>query len=434
MYSRLVHRLLALLRSRRTCLRTIVALLSLAFVLGSVGCLTHRIGGAFRHQPAELEAGLSPAAKELVRRAFAGLDAAQLLDHHTHVVGTGFGETGCFVHPHMQSPLHPIARLKFSIYASAAGVTDQKRADALYVARLVDLVRHIPGHGSYLLLAFDKHYRADGSVNLAKTEFYTPNDYVLGLAEKYPDLFEAAASVHPYRADALAELRRVASRGARLIKWLPNAMGIDPADARCQPFYQQMRELGMVLLTHAGEEKAVEADEDQQLGNPLRLRAALDAGVQVVVAHAASLGRNQDLDSPKRELRDNFDLFLRLMDEPRYRGLLYGEISAMTQFNRLPRPLITLLQRTDLHDRLVNGSDYPLPAINIIIRTKDLVKAGLITKSERALLNEIYHYNPLLFDFVVKRTLRAPGTDIGFPAQVFLRHPALRARPPAPKN
>ena len=30
----------------------------------------------------------------------------------------------------------------------------------------------------------------------------------------------------------------------------------------------------------------------------------------------------------------NFDLFLRLMDEKRYEGLVFGEISAMTQFNR----------------------------------------------------------------------------------------------------
>ena len=43
--------------------------------------------------------------------------------------------------------------------------------------------------------------------------------------------------------------------------------------------------------------------------------------------------------SAARPERSNFDLFMRLMDEKRYEGLLFGEISATTQRNRLPRQL-----------------------------------------------------------------------------------------------
>jgi mannonate dehydratase len=69
------------------------------------------------------------------------------------------------------------------------------------------------------------------------------------------------------------------------------------------------------------------------------------------------------------------------MDEKRYEGLVFGEISAMTQFNRAGKPLRTMLAREDLHERLVNGSDYPLPAVNILIRTA-VVKHGYIGRSE----------------------------------------------------
>jgi len=62
-------------------------------------------------------------------------------------------------------------------------------------------------------------------------------------------------------------------------------------------------------------------------------------------------------------------------------------------------PFATLLKRQDLHSRLVNGSDYPLPAINSLIWTRSLVRSGFITAEERQSLNEIYDYNPLLFDF-----------------------------------
>ena len=210
-----------------------------------------------------------------------------------------------------------------------------------------------------------------------------------------------------------------------MVKWLPNAMGIDPADELCDPFFRKMKELDLVLLSHGGEEKAVEAQEDQRFGNPLLLRRALDHGVKVIIAHCAGLGDNEDLDSKNRMRVPNFDLFLRLMSEKRYEGLLFADISAMTQYNRIGRPLTTILQREDLHERLVNGSDYPLPAINVLIRTSALRKQAYITSDERTWLNEIYDYNPLLFDLVLKRAIRIPGTERRLPPKVFMTHPAL---------
>jgi predicted TIM-barrel fold metal-dependent hydrolase len=285
----------------------------------------------------------------------------------------------------------------------------------------------MPQHGKHRLLAFDKNYSTDGIDNPEKTEFYVSNEYVFDVANQYPDLFIPNISVNPYRTDALTELERWAKLGARIVKWLPNAMGIDPSDERCDPFYRKMKELDLILLSHGGEEKAVEADEDQKLGNPLLLRRALDAGVKVIVAHCAGLGDNEDLDDPVRKRVSNFDLFMRLMDDKRYEGLLFADISAMTQFNRIGRPLDTILSRQDLQERLVNGSDYPLPAINVVIRTSALVKQGYLTADERICLNEIYDFNPLLFDFALKRTIKLPGSQRQLPASIFMTNPALGA-------
>jgi len=233
------------------------------------------------------------------------------------------------------------------------------------------------------------------------------------------------ASVHPYRKDAIAELERCAARGAKLIKWLPAAMGMDPADPACDAFYDRMRELGVALLTHAGKEMAVDAEEAQRLGNPLRLRRPLDRGVKVIVAHCATLGEDEDLDDPARPHVPSFDLFLRMMDEPRHRGLLFGEISAVTQINRGLEAIETLLAREDLHSRLVNGSDYPIPAINCLIWTGRFASNGFMTEEEVGLLDEIYGVNPILFDFALKRCLRHPKTGARFPAALFQAHPLL---------
>jgi predicted TIM-barrel fold metal-dependent hydrolase len=388
-------------------------------------CLLHHVGGAFTHRPEELKDRLSQKSSDLIKKSFEDVDPARLVDYHTHVAGTGAGDTGNLVNPKMRSWKHPFHRLKFAVYLSASGVEDVEHADAEAAARLVRLVGNIEHHGKYRLLAFDKNYNRDGTANLAKTEFYVSNEYVFALADEHPQLFEPVISVNPYRADALEELEKCAAHGARCVKWLPNAMGIDPSDERCDPFYRKMKELDLVLLSHGGEEKAVEAEEDQRLGNPLLLRRPLDHGVKTIVAHCAGLGQNEDLDDPARKRTDNFRLFMRLMDDGRYDGLLFGDISAMTQFNRIGHPLSTVIEREDLHARLVNGSDYPLPAINALIRTKPLLKAGYINAGERESLREIYGFNPLVFDFVLKRCLRLPGTSRRLPANIFMSNPAL---------
>src|SRR5688500_7070208 len=390
-------------------------------------CLVHAIGGAFTHQPEELARKLSDKASDLIKRAFDDIDPQRLVDHHVHIAGLGAGGTNAFVNRKMQTWKHPFHRLKFKVYMSSAGVADENNADVQVVERLTSLVSHINDHGKHRILAFDKHYREDGSVNLDKTEFYVPNEYVFELAGRHPEMFIPNISVNPYRPDAITELEKWARRGARIVKWLPNAMGIDPSNPKCDPFYEKMKQLDLILLSHGGEEKAVEAEEDQKLGNPLLLRRALDHGVKVIVAHCAGLGSNEDLDSRDRKLVDNFELFLRLMDDKQYEGLVFGEMSAMTQFNRAGRPLRTILEREDLHERIVNGSDYPLPAVNILIRTRPLVKQSYISQSEGESLKEIYHYNPLLFDFVLKRTLKLPGTSKTLPTSIFMTNPALGA-------
>jgi predicted TIM-barrel fold metal-dependent hydrolase len=388
-------------------------------------CLIHKIGGAFKRRPEELATGLSPKATDLIKRAFANIEPARLVDHHVHIAGIGAGGSKAFVNRKMRTWSHPFHRLKYKVYMSAAGVRYEANADTDFVTRVADLVANIPDHGKHRILGFDKNYSRDGVPNLDKTEFYVPNEYVFEIANQHADLFLPNISVNPYRPDALDELERWAKRGARVVKWLPNAMGIDPSDPLCDRFYQKMKELELVLLSHGGEEKAVEAEEDQKLGNPLLLRRALEHGVRVVVAHCAGLGDNEDVESPDRTKRTNFDLFMRLMDDKRYEGLLFGEISAMTQFNRSGKPLATIIEREDLHERLVNGSDYPLPAVNIVIRTTTLLKRGYISADDRPLLNEIYNYNPLLFDFVLKRTLKRPGTEKRLPASIFMTNAAL---------
>ena len=404
----------------------VVGLSVVAVFLALLVPLAVRLLGSGRFVPEDMAGGLSPAARTMLDAALGDLTPGEARDYHAHMIGLGTGGSGASVNPRMLSWRHPFHRVQALVYLSAAGITDESRADEQYVDRLLRLIRAAPGHGKTGLLAFDWFHRADGTADPEKSPFHTPNDRVLDLAAAHPDAFFPMVSVHPYRADAVAELHRCADRGARYVKWLPNAQGMDASDPRTDAYYDALVERSMVLLTHVGEEKAVEAGEDQALGNPLLFRRPLDRGVTVIMAHAASLGGNADLDNPGRRAA-NFELFMRLFGDPRYAGRLFADISAITQFNRIPGPVVELLARPDLHHRLVNGTDYPLAAMNVMVHLRPLIRAGLLAPADGPPLREIFRYNPLVFDLALKRRLRHPASGTRFPASLFEAHPDLPA-------
>ncbi|MBI4880833.1 MAG: amidohydrolase family protein [Planctomycetes bacterium] len=403
---------------------------ALALLLGglfSCGCgmIYDTLGGAFDGRPAEMDAGLSPGARDLLSACFAGIDESRLVDFHVHMLTRD-------VHPDWLSWWHPFKRARTMVYLSSAAVELTENLEADYAARLRELARARPNQGRFLLLALDRYHEADGSVDLDRTTLCVPNDLVWRIASEHPDVFIPAISIHPYRKDALQELERWGKLGCRFVKWIPNAMNIDPSSGAVEPFYAKMLEHDMILLSHTGEEHAVKGDDLQHLGNPLLLRKPLDMGLKVVALHGASLGEEVDLDDAERDLVPGFDLFLRLLEDPRYEGRLFGEISAITFINRKERPLLTLLEREDLQRRLVNGSDYPLPATNVLVHTSRFVSRGYLTEEEGEQLNEIYNYNPLLFDFALKRTLKHPDTGKKLAASVFMApEELLPVTPPA---
>ncbi len=406
-----------------------VLLLAVFAVCSGCGGIINWVGGNFAGSPADMARAVSSDARELIERAMEGIDPARRIDLHVHLFGQGPGPGGPFVSSTARSWLHPFRMLQYRVYLSASGISDEERISEQYVERLTDLIRHMDGGGRFFIYAMDMHYRPDGTPDPAETPFYVPNHYVVDLAERFPNLFVPVVSIHPYRPDAIAELERWSQRGCRYVKWLSTSQGIDPSSPRIEPFYRKMREYGMVLLAHTGEELAVFSGGRQEFGNPLLLRKPLDLGVSVVALHSASFGKSIDLDSPGQESVPSFNLLLRLMDEPRYAGLLFGDLACVTCFNHSAEALATLLRRVDLHPRLVNGSDYPLPAINFLVMTGRLARRGFITQREREALDEIYRYNPLLFDFVLKRTIRDPETGRRFPPSVFILPKSFPALP-----
>lgn len=349
---------------------------------------------------------------DIVQAAWEGIDSRYYLDSHLHIVGTGDTDSGIWLHPDMQNPLQLAQYVRFKFYMNAACVKGEHNVDQQYVDHLLRLHNDFPTDAKFMLLAFDYRHNEQGETLKDKSPFAVPNEYAAQLAKQHQQ-FEWAASIHPYRKDCVELLDWCVKHGARAVKWLPPMMGIDPASSLCEPFYEALAKHDIPLLTHAGDEHAVAGVDAQKLGNPLLLRKPLEHGVKVIVAHCATMGSNRDIDQgPRGKETGNYQLFARLMDEPHYEGQLFGDISAIPQVNRYGPALADIIQRQEWHPRLLNGSDFPLPGVMPIFSVKRIADMGLLDESKVDVIKEIRRYNPVLFDFVLKRSMRYKGMKL----------------------
>ena len=358
------------------------------------------------------------ASHEIVARAFEGIDPAKVIDAHVHLLGAGGGPNGAWIGDQMLRLRNPLLHARYRFFLNASCVQADENASRAFLDRLLACHRAAAPGSRLMLLAFDQVYDTQGRARPEASAFHVSDAYARAVAARYPRELEWAASVHPYRTDAVEALDAAVAGGARAVKWLPNAMGIDPASPRCDSFYEALARHRIPLLSHGGRERAVKGVDAGALGNPLRLRRALDHGVRVIVAHCASFGSGVDLDAGDGgPVVPNVDLFARLMDDPRYEPILTGDISALTQSNRTAVALGKVLERTEWHDRLLNGSDYPLPGVPALFDLDDMVEHGFLPADAVPVLERIQDHNPLMFDFVLKRTVTRNG--VRFAPRVF---------------
>lgn len=356
----------------------------------------------------------------LLAKIWDGIDSSQVWDSHVHLIGSGDSNPADMQNipwfsSDMDSYAHPILKVQKYFYLNGSCINEQA-IDNSYVARLLELVGGMPQGFKAMLYAFDWYHDEQGKPQPEQSIFHIPDSYAKNIAHAHPAAFEWVASIHPYRVDCVDALQKVHSEGARAIKWLPSAMGINPLSKQCDRFYQAAADLGLPIISHTGHENAVQGGT-QSLGNPLRMRRALDVGVKVVLAHCASDGEDMDLDKPQlTEEVKSFELFARMMDEAKYQKLLYADISAITLRNHA-WVIAEILKKTHWHSRLLNGSDYPLAAIVPLFNLDKLVSENLLIAEAVPVLTAIQSYNPLLFDFSLKRLLR--NGEAQFPVSVF---------------
>jgi predicted TIM-barrel fold metal-dependent hydrolase len=276
-------------------------------------------------------------------------EGKHIIDFHAHVAGLGYGGSGCFVNDEMRN------NFRFKFYLMAMGVSLkelEKQGDQIIFKKISDAVAQSKTVNKTVILSLDGVINEKGELDKAQTQIYVPNEYVYTQTQRYPNLLYAA-SINPYRKDAIERLIQAKAQGAVLVKWIPSIMYIDPADPAIIPFYQKMVELNIPLLTHTGMENSFSHARDE-LSDPRRLELPLSLGVKVIAAHIATTGESEG--------QDNFARVLPMFKE--YPNL-YGDISSLTQINKLGY-VKKVLKHPELDGRLIYGTDWPLQFFPLI--------------------------------------------------------------------
>ena len=216
-------------------------------------------------------------------------------------------------------------------------------------AKLINTINSAAPLDAAVVLAFDAVYDRDGKLDEANTHLHVTNDYVADLAERHPKIL-FAASVHPYRKDAVAELERCVARGAVLLKWLPLVQNFNPTDPLCFPLYEALAHFRLPLLSHTGGEQALPL-LNKNTADPALLIPALERGVTVIAAHCGTRGHLFET--------SYLPTFARMAH--RYENL-YGDTAALNLPTR-NHAYDTLLNDDVVRSKILHGSDWPILAI-----------------------------------------------------------------------
>jgi uncharacterized protein len=319
------------------------------------------------------------------------------IDMHVHLVGTGAAGSGCWYRPKGYTGLGAPFMLR------GVGLRGRDLAaeefDRLYAQRLLTYVRGA-GLDAILLLAQELPHRADGTPVEDQASFYVPSSYALKLAAEHPE-FLAGVSIHPARPDALEELERCLEGGAVALKCLPNVQGIDWNDRRYTRFLERMAEAKLPLLAHTGSERTMPV-MDAKLADPRVLTRALEIGVICIAAHCGTGTIGLDT--------DYVDVFVEMC--ARFPNL-YGDNSALAALTFRLRPrTLRILTRTPVAERILHGSDVPVPVTGAqawlcgMMPWRDFRVAGA-------------EENPLARDLLLKKALGFADECVTRPAQVL---------------
>ena len=226
------------------------------------------------------------------------------------------------------------------------------------------------------------------------------NEEVFAFYEQNPNEVVPFFSVNPNRKDALNLIEKYHKMGFKGGKLLHSYWETDLNDKRYEPYFRLLSELRLPLVIHVGDENSLASNK--ALESIEQLKSPLNLGCRIVCAHmgASSDGAFTALSRDPEKFGANYFTLLGWLRE--FDGL-YADVSALLCINKA-RILPHLKTQTQIHDKILFGTDFPVP-FSVIFSSYDL------SLRDRLALNRIQ--NPL------DRYVRAMSLYFGENSPIF---------------
>ncbi|MCP3670690.1 MAG: amidohydrolase family protein [Gammaproteobacteria bacterium] len=272
------------------------------------------------------------------------------------------------IHTHLLSPKVEFNRLydkiTISFFAKSLGVDPKQLREhpyETYVAAMAKSIEESVHLKKACIFGVDLRLDKNGTEIDRDPTVCAMSDDVVAVARRFPDQFIPFFSINPRRKDALEQIDRQIENGCRGAKFLQNYWGVDTNDDRFIPYYKKLREHNIPLIIHVGSEYSIDSFTEYEGTDMLRL--PLETGVTVIAAHMG-LGRINYKLRFWRNLSKNptcfDDDYFKLLKMLKIHPNLYADISAILAPMRA-RALRHLSQQTDVHEKILFGTDYPVP-------------------------------------------------------------------------
>jgi len=214
-----------------------------------------------------------------------------------------------------------------------------------------------------VLFGVDAQLDDKGEVTHQDITVCATNENLLKVYEKHSDVVIPFFSINPKRPDALELIDKYVDLGFKGGKFLQNYWGVDTREKRYRPYFEKLAKLGLPLIVHIGSESSVHSVKScetlEMLDAPLR------AGVNTIAAHMALSYSPFHMLKALSKNPKNFNVeYFKLLEMLEKHDNLYADISALLTPVRA-KVLKHLSQQTQVHHKLLYGTDFPVPFTTI---------------------------------------------------------------------
>jgi predicted TIM-barrel fold metal-dependent hydrolase len=238
-----------------------------------------------------------------------------------------------------------------------------------YVNTLIKSVRGSNRVEKIVLFGIDEKIDESGNLLHKDNTVCATNEDVMSVYSKNQDVIIPFFSINPLRADAAKLIDRYAKAGFKGAKFMQNYWEIDTNNPAFASYYEKLKEYNLPVVFHIGSESSLPSNKTYEslkmIEQPLKL------GVKVIVAHMAlsyePLKIGRALRRNPKYFPQEYHTLLEMLES--YDNL-YADISAILTPVRA-KVLKHLSSHFKVHDKLLYGSDYPVP-FSIMINSYDL--------------------------------------------------------------